>query len=322
MKTLVRRLPSLKALLVSAFVLFVLLVINDQMLSYAAKSNPSSRVNWLFQSEPANYEIAVLGSSMAKEGIDPGLLAKSCGLPAEKVVQLAWGGRGVSEQSLYFELFLERHGCKLLLLELHPRGLESDVLERPLDEFRYLARLNDPIVFRHLSRQFGELQTRLWQRVPMWGFALFSTQVGWHDVLAVRRGEVFEPNRIELREHEDLNEQHVATLQKQRGDPGRNPGFTQISSLSQEQFAEIVELCKQRGIQLLAFVPPIYESIDSDEWLKTYREILGSDIVILRPSGDYLHESKAFVDSLHVNARGRRQFTQELAGLVIGNISE
>lgn len=314
-RTLSRRMPSVRALAGFSIALVLLLVANDQLLRFAAKANPASRVNWLFQTPPTSYEIAILGSSMAKESIDPALLAQSSGLPENAVVQLAWGGRGVSEQALYLELFLQRHKCKRLLVELHPRGLEEDVLGHPLDEFRYFTRLDSPIVFRHLTRQFGFLRTKLWQVVPMWGFALFSSQTGWHDVLALRRGEAFDPNKIgqrELNQITDLNE-NQSLLQQQSEDPSRQPGFTPISVRSKEQFAEIVELCNISGIEVVAFVPPIYGATTSDNWLADYRKILGDEVQILKAAGSYLTDPAAFSDSLHVNALGRREYTQELA---------
>ena len=305
--------------------LIVLLYANDQFLRTSMHRNRASRVNWLFDSESKEYEVAILGSSMAKEGIDPVQLAQKLGVDSDSVVQLAWGGRGVSEQALYFELFLQRHSCKALLLELHPRGLERDVLPHPLDEFRYLARLKDPIVFKHLARQFGSVNTSLWQRVPMWGFALFSTQVGWHDVLASRKANSFEPNALISEQHlpvVDLRE-HAATLEEQFRDPSRQSGFTQIDPRSQAQFEDVVQLCKNRDIQVVALVPPLYqrESGSTQEhdnprrvdWLDCYYELLGSDTTVFVPKGEYQEEPAMFTDSLHVNASGRIEYTSELA---------
>ena len=297
-----------------------IVVVNDWLLEKATRANPASRVNWLYQSQPAEYEIAILGSSMAKEGIDPGLLAEACHISADSVVQLSWGGRGVSEQALYFELFLQRHKCKQLLLELHPRGLEKDVLTHPLDEFRYLARLDEPVVFRHVARQCGYWPTQLWRSVPMWGFAIFSTQIGWHDVLAWRRGESFEPNRIEepsAAEVQDV-ESHKQELARQLEDPSKQPGFTEISVLSEEQFVDIVELCRKHNVQLLAFIPPVYEPSKFAPWLPRYKSLLGRETMVLNPAGDYLLDPEAFADALHVNALGRQRFTEELARLRIG----
>ncbi len=245
---------------------------------------------------------------MAKEGVDPVLLSE---LTGRRVIQLAWGGRGVSEQALYWELFLERHECQTLLLELHPRGLERGVLPHPLDEFRYVARLGNPIIARHLIRHFGWLRTAAWKFVPMWAMAEFSTQIGWHDLLAIRRDESFEPNA-------PPDNQHTATqddLYLQRHDPSRLPGATAIDPLAVGQFADILAACKEHHIEVIGFVPPIFEadSALNDLVASRYRDQLQIPENVFRPVGDYLSEGNYFQDAFHVNDQGSRQFTRGLA---------
>lgn len=309
--------------------MIVLVYANDRFLRSSMRSNQASRVNWVFDSEAKEYEVAILGSSMAKEGIDPEQFAQMLGVESNSVVQLAWGGRGVSEQALYLELFLQRHHCKTLLLELHPRGLERDVLPHPLDEFRYLARLEDPIVFRHLARQFGYARTKLWQCVPMWGFALFSTQVGWHDVLGSRKASAFEPNALREEDHPQGVDprEHAAKLEEQLRDPSRQPGFTMTDPRSLAQFRDILRLCSDRGIPVVALVPPIFRTDQGSgenanprthlEWLDSYDDLIGADTKVFVPKGKYQKEPAMFADSLHVNASGRIEYTAELVSALI-----
>ncbi|RMF37475.1 MAG: hypothetical protein D6753_17505, partial [Planctomycetota bacterium] len=282
----------------------LVLIANDRFLRMAARENPASRVNWLFLSSPTRYDVAILGSSMAKESVDPEDLQRRTGATA---VQLAWGGRGVSEQALYWKLFLQRHGCRVLLLELHPRGLERDVLPHPLDEFRYVARLDDPTIRQHLTREFGAMQVAVWRWVPMWAMAQFSTQIGWHDVLSIRRGDRFDPNIPAA----NASRKESVDLERQRLDPDTQPGRQPVDERAVAWFREIVAAARQRGIDVVAIVPPVYRGFASEEmgWLNRYRELLGPDTPVFVPDGDYLHDQRNFADAWHVNARGRAVYT-------------
>lgn len=303
-----RRQPSIRAMAGWTSVLWLLLWINDQSLRFAARKNPSSRVNWLFLNPDNSYDIAILGSSLAKEGLDPELLSSELD---RSVIQLAWGGRGVSEQALYWELFLERNRCKTLLLELHPRGLEEGVLTHPFDEFRYLAHLPDPTIERHLDRHFGSLQVGSWKWIPMLAMAQFNTQVGWHDILGWRRGNAFQPN---LRANNN-RQTTLETLQQESRDPLKHPGASPISQLSVEQFCDIRRLCKKHGVQIIAFAPAIFRGLGEAEEnaMQHYQSLLGREIKILAVQQPFLDEPNSFQDYLHLNQRGSVLFTKALA---------
>lgn len=298
-----------------------LLIVNDWGLRYAARANPSSRVNWLFHSAPTHYAIAILGSSMSKEGVDPDFLSD---LTDRQSVQLAWGGRGVSEQALYWELFLERHQCDLLLLELHPRGLEYGVLPHPLDEFRYISRLDHPVVQRHLNRHSGWIQTQAWRFIPMVAMAQFSTQIGWHDVLAWRKRVAFNPNTIHASTKQsaletDPKPESNRTLQLliQRYAPDRLAGAASENPDSIKQFQEILALCHSKGVQVVAFAPPMFQdNLATPGSLARYQELLGPAVPIFSSQADYLSDPRAFADAFHVNARGRQAYTAELAQFI------
>lgn len=300
----------LLAIAIATTILAIALVTNDRFLRYASRENPDSRVNWIFQSVPTHFDIAVLGSSLSKEGIDPILLEASTN---QKVVQLAWGGRGVSEQALYWELFLSQHSCSILLLELHPRGLEADVLAHPLDEFRYIARLDNPIVRRHLSRHCGALKTHVWRWVPMWAMAEFSTQIGWHDLLAIRKGNIFDPNAPADNRHQGIEEQMRRSREKKK----RNPGASDISGESLEQFREILALCKKKGIQVIAVYPPMFlgsETEKDTDAIAWYQKLLGNGITILKPgNATYMHDASNFQDAFHLSYQGSQKYSELLA---------
>ena len=255
-----RRVPSWRALAKLTLATLILLILNDQILRWMSRHNPSSRVNWLFLQPSTEYDIAILGSSISKEGIDPIILADGTN---QSVVQLAWGGRGVSEQALYLELFLERHHCKTLLLELHPRGLEEDVLPHPLDAFRYIGHLSNPTVRHHLQRHFGAAPTVAWRWVPMLAMAQFSTQIGWHDLLAWRRNESFDPNAPADNNHDS----EVEELLRQKRDPSKATGRNAISSLSVAQFEDILRICSKHQVRIVALEPPIFQGLGEAEKL-------------------------------------------------------
>ncbi|MCA9125839.1 MAG: hypothetical protein KDB22_02095 [Planctomycetales bacterium] len=297
------------------FLLFVwlCLTINDGWLRLAARRNPGSRVNWLFQHPSTHFDLAILGSSMFKEGLDPFLLEQ---LTEKRTVQLAWGGRGLSEQALYLELFLARHSCSTLILELHPRGLELNVLPHPLDEFRYVAHLDQEIVRRHLRRSFGALRTQVWRIVPMWAMAEFSTQIGWHDWLALRRGVIFDPNAPADNDHTG----DAAILVEQRRDPQRRPGAAEQSALSLNCFEEILLLCQQHDVHVVAVYPPVSQGSDTTEdrlSLDRYRQLLGEGVTVwASPQADFQFDPNNFQDAYHLNRSGSRVFTEQIAAAI------
>lgn len=303
-----RRFKRISTIARVAMLVTLIILCNDFVLRIAARKNAASRVNWLFLTNPRTVDVAILGSSLAKECVDPTVLEEQLDGQA---LQLAWGGRGVSEQALYWELFLARHQTRTLLLELHPRGLEEGLLTHPFDEFRYVARLEDPIVWRHVARRYGWLQASAWRFIPMWSFAHFSTQIGWHDVLALRRGQTFDPNAPADNRH------HVQTrqLEAQRSASDNQPDSTKVSATNVADFKEIVALCERSSVSLVAFVPPIYQGLTKAEEASVarYRDLLGPAVPIYTPQGDYLEDPKNFQDALHVNHLGSRIFTQDLA---------
>lgn len=248
---------------------------------------------------------------MAKEGLAPKLLAEQT---KQSVVQLAWGGRGVEEQSLYFELFLERHKCEMLLLELHPRGLEEDVFDHPLDEFRYLSRLDNSTIRRHLTRHCGWWQVQVWRWVPMWAWAEFSTQVGWHDVLAWRRGELFEPNKVDGAGPGEVQTRSAVELEEQRKEWDKEAKQHQLDAQSVEQFREIIELCERYEVQCVAVFPGVW---GDEQWrekaLKVYSPLLGAEAAIFIPKGEYLRHAESYQDAFHLNASGAKAWTLELS---------
>lgn len=309
-----------RGLLLVGSICLLVLIANDALLRTAVRLNPISRVNWLYQTPPTEFDIAILGSSLAKEGLDRVQLSQ---ITDRDVVQLAWGGRGLAEQSLYWEIFLNRHDCQLLLLELHPLGLEQDAFQHPLDEFRYLQRLDEPIVERHLIRHCGRWRVWLWRWVPMLGMAEFNTLVGWHDVLALRHGGMFDPNTL----GENSTLRTVAELSEQRANPKFQPGNRPIDDRSVTQFVEILELCRAQGIKVVAFYPPKFAGITAadEQSLARYREIFqhqlpGWDVPIyVVRNADYLQEPTCFQDAFHLNSNGCRIFTRELAEQVLSH---
>jgi hypothetical protein len=295
----------------------VVLLMNDRLLHQAAIDNSTSRVNWLYQTPSTDFDVAILGSSLSKEGIDPVYLSE---LVDRKVVQLAWGGRGIAEQALYWELFLQRHDCKLLLIELHPSGLEENAFPHPLDEFRYLHHLNDPIVSRHLSRHCGRWPVRMWRWIPMWDIAEFNMFIGWHDLLALRHDAPFDPNRM----GENTAIYSAEELRRQRSNATYPPGSRAIDSRSVAQFIEILKLCRARSIEIVAFLPPQFGGISEADFraIDFYREIIqlalpDKDIPIVLPvDAEYLKDASSFQDAFHLSRTGSHFFTRQIADVI------
>lgn len=308
-----------QSLVLFTVAMLLLLVASDYMLRAAMRANSLSRVNWLFNSTPDEYDVAILGSSLAKEGIDPGQLSQETGL---EIVQLAWGGRGVAEQSLYWELFLQRHACNTLFLELHPRGLEIEAFPHPLDQFRYFQRLDEPAVQRHVARHCGKWRTLLWRFFPMWGVAEFNTQIGWHDLLALRHRDRFDPNAMGgssiVRTERELDEQRTSV---------GKPGDRAIDERSTEQFLEILEQCRDKSIRVVAFYPPQYGGMaEADlQSFERYQRLIDQhvpelDITYFTVSHvKYAEQTAYYQDAFHLNSHGCREFTSDLGKFLRDN---
>ena len=162
---------------------------NDALLRLAVKRNPSTRVNFLLTSPPRTDRIAVLGSSMIANAISAANLSDAV---HDDVIQLAVGGQGLQEQALIWELYLARHRCDILLLELHDASLQRGAIPDPLREDRYSAYLDNAIVRQHLVEYCGVLKVLVWQYVPMYAFAEFSSKIGWQDWVGVAKGDPYD----------------------------------------------------------------------------------------------------------------------------------
>jgi hypothetical protein len=266
-------------------------------------------VNWIFQSRERTHDVVLLGSSLTKEGVDPGLLSK---LIDCRVTQLAWGGRGLTEQALYLELFLEHHHCKTLVLELHPNGLKQGAFSHPLDDFRYIPRIANPTINRHVKEHAGRLQVAAWRFIPMWAMAQFSSQIGWHDVLACRRQEAFDPNT-------PPSNQHVAGEAEMRAARREDSQWRSTQEAPQFTLAlmRILELCEQKGVQVHALYPPMFDGhVENDTHsLERYRQLLGSTPILVA-GRDYEKDAEFFQDAHHLNVAGSHRLTAEIAALM------
>ena len=229
-------------------------------------------------------------------------------------MQLAWGGRGISEQLLYLELFLERHHCETLLLELHPRALEDLAFTHPYDEFRYIPRLNNQIIAKNLQQEFGGFRTWVWRWVPMVAFAQFSTQIGWHDVLACRRNQAFDPNAPPDNHHGTTPDE----LRRQKANPTKQPDASQRSDKLRGSWLRLIELCARKDVRIVAVEPPYYEGLLPSEQAAIAELVraLPSGTPIFQPAGAYLDRTDAFQDAHHLNHIGSEAFTTELASFL------
>lgn len=302
---------------------------NDGMLRFAATRNPGTRLNYLLTTSPRADSVTVLGSSLLANAISTPQLAQAID---GSVIQLALGGQGLQEQALIWELYLSRHRCQTLVLELHEESLRIDGLPVPLREDRYAVHVNQPIVQRHLLAYSGVINVLCWQHLPMWSFAEFSHKVGWHDWVGYLKATPYDPHAPAL--YARSGSRLAATPRHQR----RRPPATKPTAVDPAAVAAlntILVLAKDAGVRVILVYPPRFGGDardlgerDPGERNLGERNLGERDLSLVAPSAlvrtplfyfSQLPQTDPllFDDWRHASAAGARQFTQELANEIL-----
>jgi len=292
-----------------AAIVIVGLYANDSFLRFAVKRNPSTRVNFLLTSSPRTDRIAVLGSSMIANAISAKYLSEAV---HDDAIQLAVGGQGLQEQALIWELYLARHRCEVLVLELHVASLQQGAIPDPMREERYSAYLDIAIVRRHLVNYCGPMKVMLWQYVPMYAFAEFSSKIGWQDWVGVAKGEPFDVCAPSI--YAD-SRPSLSTLAKQRDKhQQRKPSATDRSAV--DALRSILNSARLAGIRVVIVEPPMFEGGQTSERDSQRIRLQRSEIQSLEQiefSIASQQDPAMFDDARHASELGSLQFTKELA---------
>jgi len=292
-----------------AAIVIIGLYANDSFLRFAVKRNPSTRVNFLLTSPPRTDRIAILGSSMIANAISAKHLSEAVD---DDVIQLAVGGQGLQEQALIWELYLTRHRCEVLVLELHDASLQRGAIPDPMREDRYSAYLDNGIVRRHSVEYCGSVKVMLWKYVPMYAFAEFSSKIGWQDWVGVAKNEPYNVYAPSI--YADLRSL-PSTLAKQRDrHQERKPSDTDRSAV--DALRSILNSARLAGIRVVIVKPPIFKDGQASE-----RDSQG--ITLQRSETQSLKQIKfsiasqqdpaMFDDARHASELGSLRFTKELA---------
>lgn len=232
-----------------------------------------------------------------------------------QAIQLATGGQGVQEQSLIWELYLSRHYCDTLVLELHDDSLRVGSLPAPLREDRYVAHLNREIVRRHLKTYSGPSAVWCWRYVPMWAFAEFSSKIGWQDWVGYLKGVPYDPHAPAI--YRPAGEVSQRTLLRSRQlsvAAAQRP----LHESATEALRSILLLAERDGVRVLLVEPPWFgggvdRSGDASVGQTAARMRLQLPANRFRFSRSSVQDAALFDDARHASEIGCRRFTSELA---------
>ncbi len=274
----------------------VIVALNDAVLTFAARRNPATRVNFLIAGPRRHDSVVVLGSSMLNSAISTERLQEKTGGSA---LQLSLGGQGIEEQSLIWELYLSRHRCDVLLLELDDSTLQPGTLPTPLRPDRYVAQLDNEIIRRHLKAYSGRFAVACWRLIPMWAFAEFSTQTGWHDWVGVVKGAAYDPHSPAIYSVAALHDDAWFAAERRSlvAAPKLPPSTRAAQALS-----SIIENAKRAGVQVVFVEPPRFGS----------RNTTSDALTTFRFSNESQMDRGNFDDVRHASRLGSQQFTDEL----------
>jgi len=301
-----------KWMVVAAMVISCLYA-NDSFLRFAVKCNPSTRVNLLLTSPPRIDRIAVLGSSMIANAISAKQLSEAV---HDDVIQLAVGGQGLQEQALIWDLYIARHRCEVLVLELHDESLQRGAIPDPLREDRYSAYLDNTIVRRHLAEHCGAMKLMLWQYVPMYAFAEFSSKIGWQDWVGVAKGEAYDVYAPSI--YADSQPSLSTLAEQSHKHQKRKPGDVDRSAV--DALRSILNSAMLAGVRVVIVKPPRFDVGQTSERDAQGIRLQRSEIQSLEQvefSIASQRDPTMFDDARHASERGSRQFTNELAAALV-----
>lgn len=265
----------------------------------------------------ANATIVVNGSSRALMHYDPRVIRD---LTGHRTYNLGMNGIQIDVQRAILEAYLAHHEQpKLVIQNLEAFSLEATGPGEIHDPGAYLPYLGDTNLYHSLRRIDPAVWK--WKNLPLYGYVVEDMNFTWIAGLLGWLG---------ISSREDYFDGFSPRFATWTGDFERFRASIPvgihypIQRRGVEALAQIIELCRRRGIRLLLVYSPEYIEMQALERnrgqiFSRFRELSARfDVPLWDFSASSLSREKAlFYNSQHLNAGGATTFSQQLAQKLI-----
>ncbi|MGB5982880.1 MAG: hypothetical protein WBG46_12110 [Nonlabens sp.] len=283
----------LRKSIIWTIVFLVLMTIIAELSLYLLRSSHFYKPSFVAQLEQKDFDYVVLGSSTGLTTIDTQLLDSLSGYEG---VNLSMDDTALPTHYLMLQHFYNTgHTTKKVVLSITPWDLAEDTPEIGNNDYRFIPYINREYVHGHLD----ELTSELWNPLtasrffPFVGLSYYNTELLPPSLISIVAPE--KRNRFD----EKGNYSYPKSIYKPKD------GEPQVYDLQFNNpfLGKLEQFCSEKGIELILYQSPIYNG--------SYKEQIKGDHLINHIS--LLDSTEYFYDRIHVNQKGRKLVTSNLA---------
>jgi len=323
-KRLFIRLFLLGALIWSIFWLL------DHAMTKKALEDKCRRSNWVFSFKKQHFDFVFCGDSRAYNMVD---ISTVQNLTGKRGLNIGYSGAIFEEQYLIIRKFVENgNTINQLFLQTDLQSFDSSKRSRHrFTEYNYLPYLESDTLTANVVRDnTPSINFFLWKNVPFIKYIEFNMK--YPISLLMKNFDdcipEFDKFGSDLLPRTSTNfTQSAEEFVPKNANPSLiKPALNKseyINAKTMDYFERIVQLCKNRRIDLILYTPPLYISLTKNEAHKNdcinfideiasynqlqYLEFLNDSIC---------HNHSNFYDAAHTNAVGTMKFSERIAQFI------
>jgi len=284
----------MKKFLIFIFKILVIVTITSLVLDFVYSkaflvSNNRGKIGYIFNSLPKKYDVVILGSSRANNHFvtqmfeDKGLKAFNFGMQGSKLF----------ESDLVLKLLLEKkNNIKNVIIDVDVTLRSNKKSEATILKF-YPYIKSSKVIQKHF-KSLPDFNLNYY--VPFYRYAKYETKIGFREMFFCAINK--KSKELDFGGYSPLGEnKNLVSEDFSHNNPKRN-----------EFYEEIKNICKNKGINLIAIMTPVCENARGMDYFdkvhKLYPEIHNYKNVVV--------ENKYFSSCGHMNDTGARLFTARI----------
>lgn len=287
----------LKYILVLLLSCLVILVVLDSLYTYiyAHPRYKRSKVSMLkLLDKNDSYDYAVFGSSRVHFNLDVLSIYKRTGI---KGVNLGYPGSNNFEINLMVKLFLRDHRVNSIFIQVDNQYNKTH--NDPIAVIPFIPFIRDSIIYTNLQRVLPNAAALKY--VPFYRYIRYDSKLGFRElIMSFYKNNLFE-HQLGFAEPSTKSNKHKEKTFEY-----------QISADSNIWIEEIIDLCKEKNIEIYFYTAPIYKSVGNLD-----------DLNVVLPHytnfSSTITDPDKFQDYYHLNKEGTRDFSELFADYYFKN---
>ncbi|MES2826842.1 MAG: hypothetical protein V4687_01750 [Bacteroidota bacterium] len=289
-------------LTVLALICLLVFWLLDMGFTYVFQKGYYTKIQWLYGVKEKEYDFAIHGNSRAFTTVDIPMIEAKTG---KKGINISVDGSSIPDQFLMLKLFLNNNNkVKKVYLQVDPFSSDTETLfDFAIPKF--LPYIKEDIVFDHF-KQFGN-EWYAYRYIPFYRYAKYNTLWGPHEVLI----DKFKILHTDFDKYGDF---FYPDVSYKGPDSLRHMTFDLKGKY--KFLNQIIDLCKEKNVQLVLFTAPVVDIILDDAYKANtlaFAELMKRKGVQYFNYGDlYGNDPKYFYNQIHITKQGAEDFTSKM----------